>query len=83
MRVREGPRCQPRGGELFQIREGGWWEHNFSWGSQSNENGVGWGSGRAAVWGKGWGKMRANVGEFVRSVDTDRVGVGVRGGPRC
>ena len=27
--------------------------------------------------------MRANVGEFVRSVDTDKVGVGVKGGPRC
>ena len=74
MRVRGGPRCQPRGGrELFRIREGGWWEYNFSWGGKSGENGAGWGSGRAAVWSRGWGKMRANVGEFVRSVDTDRV----------
>ena len=54
MRVRGGLRCQPRGGrELFRIREGGWWEHNFSWGGQSGENGAGWGSGRAAVWGRG------------------------------
>ena len=39
----------------------------------SGKNEAGWGSGSAAVWGKGWGKMKANVGEFVRSVDTDRV----------
>ena len=35
------------------------------------------------VWGRGWGKMRANVGEFVRTGDTDRVCVRVRRGPRC
>ena len=47
-----------RGGrELFRIQEGGYWEHNFSWSGQFGENGAEWGSGRATVWGKGWGKL--------------------------
>ena len=53
----EGGGVGEGGRELFWIREGGCWEHNLSWGSQSGENGAEWGSGRAAVWGKGWGKL--------------------------
>ena len=44
----EGRGISREGGrELFRIREGGWWKHNFSWGGQSSEKGAGWGSGRA------------------------------------